>query len=171
MIWNAQAGALMVGATAVALFVGKSGRAVGQKASSVPTPESVFGFPIGKDSNLVDYEQSIRYFKKLAATSNRIHLINVGTTSFGRPWTAAIITSPANYAGLDHYRQINLRLAHPAGLTDAPARRLARDGRVFIDISGGLHASEIAGSQHTPQLAYELLSQADEPQMKEILDT
>src|SRR5262249_18216956 len=33
----------------------------------IPSPESVFGFPIGKDSNLVDYEQSIDYFRKLAA--------------------------------------------------------------------------------------------------------
>jgi len=136
----------------------------------IPTPESFFGFPIGKDSNLVDYEQSIEYFKKLAAASNRIHLINVGTTSFGRPWTAAIITSPENYARLDRYRQINMRLAHPAGLTDSAAHALARQGKVFIDISGGLHASEIAGSQHTPQLAYELLSRANDPQMKEIFD-
>ena len=143
--------------------------ASGQKGA-IPTPESVFGFPIGKDSNLVDYEQSIDYFKKLAAASNRIHLINVGTTSFGRPWTAAIITSPENWAKLDHYRQINMRIAHPEGLTDSAARGLARQGKVFIDISGGLHASEIAGSQHTPQLAYELLSKANDPAMKEIFD-
>ena len=41
---------------------------------------------------------------------------------------------------------------------------------MIVDISGGLHASEIAGSQHTPQLAYELLSHAGEPQYKEIFD-
>jgi zinc carboxypeptidase len=138
--------------------------------ATIPTPESVFGFPIGKDSNLVDYEQSIDYFKKLAALTNRIHLINVGTTSFGRPWTAAIITSPENYAKLDHYRQLNMRIAHPEGLTDSAAHRIAREGKVIVDISGGLHASEIAGSQHTPQLAYEILAHANEPQMKEILD-
>lgn len=140
------------------------------QGSRIPTPESVFGFSIGSDGNLVDYGQSMGYFKKLAAASNRIHLINVGKTSFGREWTAAIITSPANYAKLDHYRQINMRLAHPTGLTDAEAHRLAREGKVIIDISGGLHATEIAGAQHTPQLAYEMLSRADEPQMKEILD-
>src|SRR5262245_31486663 len=61
--------------------------ALAQRATPIPTPESVFGFPIGKDSNLVDYEQSIDYFKKLAAAApTRIHLLNVGTTSFGRPW-------------------------------------------------------------------------------------
>ena len=141
-----------------------------RQKGAIPTPESVFGFPIGKDSNLVDYEQSIDYFKKLAAASNRIHLINVGTTSFGRPWTVAIITSPENWAKLDHYRQINMRIAHPEGLTDSAAHSLAREGKVIVDISGGLHASEIAGSQHTPQLAYELLSKANDPAMKEIFD-
>ncbi|MDB4875479.1 MAG: hypothetical protein JWM41_1925 [Gemmatimonadetes bacterium] len=170
MLRNVHTRVLAVGAAAVVVFAGTPARVIGQKAASVPTPESVFGFPIGKDSNLVDYEQSIGYFKKLAAASNRIHLINVGTTSFGRPWTAAIITSPENYAKLDHYRQINMRLAHPEGLTDSAARKLAREGKVIVDISGGLHASEIAGSQHTPQLAYELLSKANDPAMKEIFD-
>src|SRR4029079_15346123 len=90
---------------------------------ALPTPESFFGFPIGKDSNLVDYEQSIAYFKKLEAATNRLHLIDIGKNSFGRQWYAAIITSPANYAKLDQYPQINMRLAHPAGLTDTAAKR------------------------------------------------
>jgi hypothetical protein len=156
-------------ATALSL-VSLTTAAHAQRPATIPTPESVFGFPIGKDSNLVDYEQSIDYFRKLAAATNRIHLINVGTTSFGRPWTAAIITSPENYAKLDHYRSLNMRIAHPEGLTDSAAHRLAREGKVIVDISGGLHASEIAGSQHTPQLAYELLAHANDPQMKEIFD-
>src|SRR5678815_694917 len=54
--------------------------------------------------------------------------------------------------------------------TDADARQLSRQGIPLVDISGGLHASEIAGSQHTPQLAYELLSRAAEPDTKQILD-
>jgi hypothetical protein len=40
----------------------------------------------------------------------------------------------------------------------------------LVDISGGLHASEIAGAQHTPELAYQLVSKANEPDTKEILD-
>src|SRR5690348_2599361 len=128
-----RAGTLLL---AGALTFAALGSATAQKTSAIPTPESVFGFPIGKDSNLVDYEQSIDYFKKLAAASNRIHLLNIGTTSFGRPWTVAIITSPENYAKLDHYRQINMRLAHPEGLTDSAAHALARQGKVIVDISG-----------------------------------
>ncbi len=165
-----RAAAIRAGALVPFMLLAAAIPAAAQKPSSIPSPESVFGFPIGKDSNLVDYEQSIAYFKKLAAASNRIHLLNVGVTSFGRPWTTAIITSPENYAKLDHYRQINMRLAHPEGLTDSAAHALARQGKVIVDISGGLHASEIAGSQHTPQLAYEILSHAGEPRYKEILD-
>ena len=78
--------ALALAAAAALLLGGRPGRSIAQKAGAVPTPESFFGVPIGKDSNLVDYEQSIAYFRKLtAASGNRMHLINVGTTSFGRP--------------------------------------------------------------------------------------
>ena len=144
--------------------------AAAQQRGAIPTPESVFGFPVGADYKLFDYAQSIAYFKRLAATSNRIKLIEVGKTSFGKPWTVALISSPANLAQIERYRRINMRLAHPEGLTDSAAHALASESRAFVDISGGLHASEIAGSQHTPQLAYELLSKASQPAMKEVLD-
>ena len=157
-------------AATVALFCGAAVPLPAQKAKPIPTPESVLGFPVGADYKLFTYDQSIDYFRKLAAASNRIKLIHVGKTAYGKDWTAAIISSPENLAKLAHYREINMRLAHPEGLTDAEARRLAHEARVIVDISGGLHASEIAGSQHTPQVAYELLSRANEPDMKAILD-
>ena len=136
----------------------------------IPTPESSFGFPVGADYKLFDYEQSIAYFRRLAAASNRVKLLDVGKTAFGRTITVALISSPENLARLVQIRRTNARFAHPEGLTDAEAHRLARDAKVIVDISGGLHASEIAGSQHTPQLAYELLAHADEPRNQAILD-
>ena len=161
-------------ALTIALFAAASAAAqhtAAGAASSLPTPESVFGFPVGADYKLFTYDQSIDYFQKLAAASNRIRLITVGKTAYGKTWTAAIISSPANLARLDKIRENNMRLAHPGNLTDAQAHDLARQGRAIVDISGGLHASEIAGSQHTPQVAYELLSRAAEPEMKTILDS
>ncbi len=138
---------------------------------TVPTPESVFGFKAGADSSLFLYDESIEYFRQLAkAQPTRVKLLDVGKTSSGHPWTAVLISSPQNLAKLERYRQINQRLARPEGLTDEQARALAREGRAFVDISGGLHASEIAGSQHTPELAYQLLSKMNEPETKEILD-
>ncbi len=150
-----------------ALWVAPPERALAQR---IPTPESVFGFAVGADRRLFGYDQSIEYFKRLAAASKNVRLLNVGTTSYGHAWTAVLISSEDNLKKLDAYRTMNMRLAHPEGLNDDEARRLAREGKVFVDISGGLHASEIAGSQHTPQLAYELLSRAKDPDMKAILD-
>ena len=67
--------------------------------------------------------------------------------------------------------QINMRLAHPEGLTDSAAQATrARRQSASSTSAADCTRREIAGSQHTPQLAYELLSRANEPEMKEILD-
>ena len=140
------------------------------QAGAVPKPESVLGFAVGADLKLANYDESMRYFRELSKSSNRIKLVDVGKTSTGHDWTLALISSPENLARLDQYRAIAQRLAHPEGLGDVEAHRLAREGKAFVDISGGLHASEIAGSQHTIQLAYDLLSKTDDPKIKAILD-
>jgi hypothetical protein len=155
---------------ALALTLTAASSAALAQQTRVPTPESVLGFTVGADFKLATYDESMRYFAKLAESSNRIKLVDVGKTSTGHAWTLAIISSPENLAKLDHYRDIAQKLAHPAGLTDEQARALAKEGRAFVDISGGLHASEIAGSQHTIQLAYDLLSKPDDPKIKAILD-
>ncbi|MHB1224662.1 MAG: M14 family metallopeptidase [Gemmatimonadaceae bacterium] len=159
-------------AAAASCAIALAAAPVGVRAQggAIPTPESVFGFPVGADYKLFDYEESIGYFRRLEAASDHIRLIEVGRTSFGKPWTVAIISSPENLGRLEELRQINMRLAHPQGLSDDEARHLASEGRVIVDISGGLHASETAGAQHTPLLAYDLLSTADEPATREILD-
>jgi Zinc carboxypeptidase len=159
-IWPAVLLAMVAGTT----------KANGQATASVPTPESVLGFEVGADFHLARYEESIAYFERLAAASDYVQLIRVGQTSEGRPWTVALISAPSNLANLDHFREIAQRLAHPAGLTEAEARQLSREGRVFVDISGGLHASEVAGAQHTIQLAHDIVARASEPGIRAILD-
>jgi hypothetical protein len=138
--------------------------------AALPTPESVLGFKPGADFKLATYEESLEYFRRLDAASDRLRLLEVGRTSEGRPWYLALISSAENLRDLERYRDIAQRLAHPDGLADSTARRLAREGKAFVDVSGGLHASEVAGAQHTIQLAYDLLVTAAEPRTKAILD-
>src|SRR5437868_8538569 len=139
-------------------------------AATVPAPESVFGFRPGADYKLATYEQSIEYFKRVAAASKHVRLFEAGTTSQGRTMYYAVVSSPANLAKLDRYREIARRLAHPQGLTDAEAKKLARDGKAFVHIDGGLHSTEVAGWSHTPQLLYDLVNGADSADIKAILD-
>ena len=97
-------------------------------------------------------------------------LVEAGKTSQGRTMYFALISTPENLAKIDRYREIARRLAHPQGLTDAEARKLAPDGKAFVHIDGGLHATEVAGRPQTPLLAYDLVSRANDPDIKAILD-
>jgi hypothetical protein len=129
--------------------------------AQIPTPASVLGFEPGADFELATYEQSIEYFRRLDQASDRLRLVRVGRTSFGRDWWIALVSSPENLAAFERHREIARRLADPAGLTDDEARTLAHEGRAIVDISGGLHASEVAGAQHTIGLAYEMVASED----------
>jgi zinc carboxypeptidase len=140
------------------------------KASGVPTPASVFGFEPGADYKLATYEQSVTFFKKLAASSKFVRLMEAGKTTEGRTMYYALISTPENLAKIDRYREIWQRLAHPQGLTDADAQKLAQEGKALVHIDGGLHATEVAGPQHTPLLAYDLVSQANEPATHAMLE-
>lgn len=137
---------------------------------TIPKPDETLGFPIGADFHLATYEQAIAYFQKLDNASDLLKMVYVGETSEGRPWYFALISSPQNLANIDKYRAIAQRLAHPAGLTDEEAKKLSLEGKPLVHIDGGLHSSEVAGGQHTLSLAYEILSKANEPKMKAILD-
>jgi len=163
-------------AFAVVTFFGTASRAPAQvafttnPAPGVPTPESVLGHRPGDDFYLVNYDESRDYFRKLAASSNRIKLISVGKTTRGLDWEIAIISSPENLANLDKYKEISRQLADGRGLTDDAARALAREGRAIVHLDGGLHSTEVAGAQQSVNLAYKLVSSQGDPEVDAILN-
>src|SRR3954447_17131062 len=112
-------------ALVIALFL----TAAPSAQNRIPAPESVFGFAAGADYKLATYDQSIEYFKKLASASRYIKLMEAGKTSQGRTMYYALISAPENLAKIDRYREIWLRLAHPEGLSEAEAQRLAAEGK------------------------------------------
>jgi zinc carboxypeptidase len=134
-----------------------------------PTPESVLGHKPGDDFFLASYDESLGYFQKLAASTDKLKLIQVGKTTQGRDWYLAVISSPQNLAQLDKHKDAARRLAWARGLTDATARALAKESKLIVHIDGGLHATEVAHAQHTIQLAYNLVTGAD-PETANILD-
>src|SRR5687767_13705103 len=80
----------------VAVVVATLAAEVGAQQSAIPTPESVLGFKVGADFKLATYDETIGYFQKLAAATNRVRLVDVGKTSTGRAWTLALISSSEN---------------------------------------------------------------------------
>jgi hypothetical protein len=152
------------------VFIAASALCSAHVSAQIPTPDSVLGFRVGADFHLATYEQSLDYFQRLAAASDRIELREVGRTSHGRPWYLALISSSENLQNVERYREIARRLAYPGDMTAEEARRLANEGKAIVHIDGGLHSTEVAHGQHTIQLAYDLVTGDGDPEIEAILD-
>lgn len=135
----------------------------------VTSPEQQFGFSIGADYQLINYQQLHEYWIKLADESDRMVLDTLGLTEEGRPHIQAIITSPANHRNLARYKEIAHRLAKAEGVSEAEALQLAAEGKAVIWIDGGLHATEVLGAQQLTEMVYRLNEYTD-PETMRILD-
>jgi hypothetical protein len=138
-------------------------------AQSVPTPKSHFGFSIGDNHMLANYSQTEAYFKKIAAASNRVKLVDIGSTEEGRRQLMLIVSSPANLAKLDQYKDISQKLARAEGVTDEAAKALANEGKAIVWIDGGLHATETVSPHQLIESVYQFTSRSDAETMR-ILD-
>ena len=138
-------------------------------SQNIPTPKEHFGFSIGDDYQLATYTQTEAYFKKLAAASDRVKLVEIGKTEEGRSQLMLIVSSPENIKRLDRYKEISQKLAHAENLTDLQAHALAAEGKTVVWIDGGLHATETVGTHQLIETAYQLISRKD-PETLRILD-
>jgi hypothetical protein len=141
-----------------------------QTVPKITTPKEALGFNIGDDYQVANYTQLTAYWKKLAAESDRMKLVDIGPTAEGRRQYMAVITSPDNVKKLDHYKEISRKLAHAEGLTDEQAHALAREGKAVVWIDGGLHASESVGSQQLMETVYQMVSRTDPETMRFLND-
>src|SRR5580698_9714933 len=106
--------------------------------AQIPTPVSVLGHNPGDDFYLADYDDAIKYFHALAASTDRMKMFKVGKSTHGEDFEVAVISSPENLARLDEYKAISRKLADSRDLTDAQAKELARTSKIIVHIDGGL---------------------------------
>jgi Zinc carboxypeptidase len=139
-----------------------AGASTAQAPAGLTTPQAEWNHTIGDDYFLINYQQLMGYWRKLAQQSDRIHIEEIGKTSEGRPMLMAIITSPANYKNLARYKEISARLANAEGLNDEQARALAKEGKAVVWIDGGLHATETLGAQQLLEHVWQMASRTDE---------
>ncbi|WP_438479872.1 M14 family metallopeptidase [Oleiharenicola lentus] len=135
-------------------------------APKITPPKTILGFNIGDDYKMMNYTQISALWQKWATESNRMKLVNIGLTAEGRPQYMAIISSPANLAKLDHYRDIAKKLAMAEGLNDESARKLATEGKAVVWIDGGMHASESQHSQALSDFVHHMLTKTDVEMMR-----
>jgi len=157
------------GATALALCVLMSAPGAFAAPSGVTSPKEAFGHDIGDDYFLANYTQLEAYFKTVAGQSDRIKLVDIGPTEEGRREYMAIVSSPANLAKLDRYREIARKLAKAEGVSEADAKALAAEGKAVIWIDGGLHATEVVPPQALIAALHDMLTK-DDAETRRILD-
>src|SRR5829696_1918020 len=140
-------------------------------AQTVPAPKDVLGFTPGDDRKLASWAQTLEYFKKLDAASDRVMFEEIGKTTVGVPFVYATISSPENLKNLEKYKQVNAKLADPRTFksNDAEAKRLVAQGKSIVLITCGIHSTEV-GSHHSSFLIAHRLASSSEPEIKKILD-
>jgi hypothetical protein len=112
-------------------------------AQGITPPEKFFGFQLGADKKMARWDKIVEYYALLEKQSGgRMKVVNMGPTSEKNPFLEVFITSAANMAKLDRFRQVNAQLSDPRGLTEAQARALAAEGKAIVVQSMSMHATE-----------------------------
>ncbi|QKR98420.1 peptidase [Sphingomonas sp. CL5.1] len=163
----------LIGAALIAVAPPQAGAApaaaITAKAGALPSPAEAFPTEPGSDYYLANYDAYEKYLKTLAAQSDRMKLIDIGKSAEGRTMWVAIVSSPANLAKLDHYREIARKLAKAEGVDEAQAKALAAEGRAVVWIDAGLHATETVTTQSQIHVLYRMLTGQD-AETKRLLD-
>lgn len=143
--------------TRLALGLAALALVAGALAAQTP-PDKFLGHKVGEDRKLADYGQIKAYFEKLAQETNKLKLFTIGESVLKRPIVMAAISAPANLAKLDRWKEITRKLRDPRATSVEEARKLAKEGKVLVLITCSLHATEIAASQMSMELAYDLVT-------------
>ena len=130
-------------------------------AQKITSPETFFGFKMGTDRKLANWDQMVKYFYHLEKESGRLKVKNMGPSTMGNPFMVLIISSSENIKNLKKYQAINYALSHPGSLKADQVEDLIKEGKVVICQSMGLHATEVGGPQMAPELIYDLLVRND----------
>jgi hypothetical protein len=137
----------------------------------ITTPKQALGFNVGDDYMVASYTQTIDYWRKLDAESDRMTMVDIGPTAEGRRQWMAVVSAPANLERLDYYKDVARRLALAEDLSEEDARALARAGKAVVWIDGGLHSNETVGAQQLIEMVYQMVSRTDAETLRLLEDT
>src|SRR5687767_1305794 len=129
---------------------------------ALPSPEQFFGYQMGADRKLANWDKLHAYYQTLAKAAPNLRLVELGKSSENRPYIALFISSPANLARLDRLRQLNARLADPRGLSEPESRRIVAEARAVVIQSFALHSSEVAASQTAAEYVFDSITRSDD---------
>jgi len=138
-------------------------------AFSIIPPEKFLGFKVGEDRKLADWNKIVEYFKHVGEHSDRVKVEILGKTTEGNDFILATISAPETLKNLEKYREIQMKLHNPIGLSEDELERLIDQGKTIVLVTCSIHSTEIAASQMSLELLYKLAVENSE-EIKEILE-
>ncbi|GAA0537527.1 M14 family metallopeptidase [Paractinoplanes ferrugineus] len=119
--------------------------------STVPSPASFLGFPLGAGQPRVVTNAEIRgYLSAVDRASDRVSTGTMGTSVLGRPLDYAVVSDRPG--AVEEIRA----LRDPRGLTAGQARRIAAERPAVVWIAGNVHGGETSGADAALKTLYEL---------------
>ena len=138
-------------------------------STTVPTPLKFNGYIAGAEGHLTYAEDVYRYMRALEAATPRVKVFSIGKSEEGREMILTAVSSEANIAKLDRYREITRLLSDPRKLTDDQARALISEGKPMYYATGAMHSPETGSPEMLMELAYRLAVE-DTPFIQSIRD-
>jgi hypothetical protein len=128
--------------------------------ASIPTPESLLGFPAGQLA--ATPQQIADAVVAWNEASDRTKLVEYARTWENRPLYYIVISSPDNIARLDEIRGEMQRLADPRGLADGEGARLVKELPAVAWMAYSIHGNETSGGDAALALIYHLVASTDD---------
>ncbi|MBN1683129.1 peptidase M14 family protein [Candidatus Bathyarchaeota archaeon] len=128
----------------------------------IKSPEEFFGVKPGTDKILIRWDKIVDYFWDLNENSDRIKVEEVGKTTEGNSMLLVFISSSQNIQKLDKIKQESWSISHPKTLKQKDVDKIIEKGKAVVGMTMSIHASEVGGTQVSPELAYELITKEDD---------
>ncbi|WP_079718451.1 M14 family zinc carboxypeptidase [Parapedobacter luteus] len=122
----------------------------------VPSPLKHFGEIIGAPGIMYNTTQIYGYFDKLAQTSGRVNMMQIGMTEEGRPLHLVVIADEHTMENLDQYKALLAKLADPRKVQAGEAAAIISQAKPVYFLNGGLHSPETGSPHMLMELAYRL---------------
>lgn len=135
----------------------------------IRSPRDVLGFTPGEARKLPSWPDVVGYFRALAEDSDRVRFDDLGPATEGQPFVLLTIAAPETLRDLEHYREIQRRLADPRITDEDAAATLIAAGKTVVLLTCSIHSTEVGSTLMALSLAYDLAT-GDDAHTHDILD-
>lgn len=123
---------------------------------TAPSPGTFFGYRLGAERRLPDWDRTVAYLQALDRASSRVAVEQIGRSTEGRPFLLASVASSDSAPARRAARDAQLRLADPRATTPQQAERLVDTGKAVVLMGAGVHSNETGGTQALLELVWHL---------------